>query len=223
MSKPLRYYPHTIRTMKMVNRLRNVLVFSVVACAALYMVVYIALSQRAYAFSNDDTKLPLLSSPTVVVLGNRAKTKGVPNICMTGRVDKAMALLNQYGGTNLLLSGGVDPVEESFESQVMANHALSNGFSGNLVQEKASTTTFENLKFTKPLLSNAGAKTVVIVSEPHHLWRASLLARGQGLHKQFDLYFVAAKTECWDVQGMFSVGAVREPLALIKNYLQGRY
>jgi uncharacterized SAM-binding protein YcdF (DUF218 family) len=209
--------------MKMVNWLRNAMVFSVLACAALYVVVYIALSQRAYAFSKNADKLSLMSTPTAVVLGNRAKTKGIPNICMTGRVDKAMALLNQYGGTTLLLSGGVDPVEESFESQVMANHALSNGFSGHVIQEKASTTTFENIKFTKPLLNNTGAKTVVIVSEPHHLWRASLLARGQGLHKQFDLHFVAAKTECWHVQGMFSVGAVREPLALIKNYLQGRY
>jgi uncharacterized SAM-binding protein YcdF (DUF218 family) len=208
--------------MKMVNWLRNTLVFSVVTCAAAYVVVYLALSQKAYAYSSDDS-LPLMSNPTAVVLGNRAKTKGIPNICMTGRVDKAMALLSQHGGTTLLLSGGLDPVEQSFESKVMANHALGKGYSGTLIQEKESTTTFENLKFTKPLLKDAGAKTVVIVSEPHHLWRASLLAHGQGMHEQFDLHFVAAKTECWNVQGMFSVGAVREPLALIKNYLQGRY
>ena len=208
--------------MTMVRWLRNALVCSVVACAALYVTVYIALTQRAYAFSHD-AKLPLTSSPTVVVLGNRAKIKGVPNICMTGRVDKAMELLSQYGGTTLLVSGGADPVEEIFESQVMANYAMSKGFSGNLIQDKESTTTHENLKFSNLLLRNAGAKTVVIVSEPHHLWRASLLARGQGFQQQFDLHFVAAKTECWNTQGMFSVGAVREPLALIKNYLQGYF
>lgn len=206
----------------MVKWLRNTLVLSVVACAALYLTVYVALIQRAYAFSHD-AKLPLISSPTVVVLGNRAKTKGIPNICMTGRVDKAMELLTQYDGVTLLLSGGVDPVEEGFESQVMANYALSKGFSGNLIQEKESTTTHENLKFSNLLLRNAGAKTVVIVSEPHHLWRASLLARGQGYPEQFDLHFVAAKTECWKTQEIFSIGAVREPLALIKNYLQGHY
>lgn len=206
----------------MVKWLRNTLVLSVVVCAALYLTVYIALTQRAYAYSHD-VKLPLISTPTIVVLGNRAKTKGVPNICMTGRVDKAMDLLREYGGTTLLLSGGVDPVEEGFESQVMANYAVSQGFSGNLIQEKESTTTHENIKFSKLLLRHAGAKSVVIVSEPHHLWRASLLARGQGYPQQFDLHFVAAKTECWNTQEMFSIGAVREPLALIKNYLQGHY
>lgn len=206
----------------MVKWLRNALVFSVVACAALYVSVYFALAQRAYAFSRD-AKLPLISSPTVVVLGNRAKTKGVPNICMTGRVDKAMELLREYGGTTLLLSGGVDPVEEDFESQVMANYALTKGFTGNLIQEKKSTTTYENIKFSNLLLQHAGAKTVVIVSEPHHLWRASLLARGQGYPQQFDLHFVAAKTECWNTQEMFSIGAVREPLALIKNFLHGYF
>jgi uncharacterized SAM-binding protein YcdF (DUF218 family) len=143
----------------MVKWLRNTLVLSVVACAALYLTVYVALIQRAYAFSHD-AKLPLISSPTVVVLGNRAKTKGIPNICMTGRVDKAMELLTQYDGVTLLLSGGVDPVEEGFESQVMANYALSKGFSGKLIQEKESTTTHENLKFSNLLLRKNGGYCV---------------------------------------------------------------
>jgi vancomycin permeability regulator SanA len=122
--------------MKMVNWLRNTLVFSVVTCAAAYVVVYLALSQKAYAYSSDDS-LPLMSNPTAVVLGNRAKTKGIPNICMTGRVDKAMSLLSQHGGTTLLLSGGVDPVEQSFESQVMANHALGKGYSARSFKKKS--------------------------------------------------------------------------------------
>jgi uncharacterized SAM-binding protein YcdF (DUF218 family) len=193
-----------------------------IACGLIYAGVYIAIIQHAYQFI-EQPKLPMVSNPAIVVLGNRAKVKGTPNVCMTGRVDIALDLLAQYSGNVLVLSGGEDPVEQSYESQIMATHALKKGFSGRLIQENKSTTTFENLKYSTLLLQENGVKTVIVVSEPHHLWRASLLAHAQGMHQMFDLYFVAAKTECWNMQGIFSTGAVREPLAWIKNFMQGHY
>jgi uncharacterized SAM-binding protein YcdF (DUF218 family) len=206
----------------MARRLRYYMTLLFIVFGLVYVVVYVAVVQHAYQFSNQ-TEPKHISNPTAVVLGNRAKVKGVPNICMTGRVDKALALLNQYGGQRLIVSGGVDPIEQGFEAQVMATHALSKGFSGQLIQEKKSTTTQENLQYSTPLLHAIGATTVIVVSEPHHIWRASLLAHAQGMTKQFDMHFVAAKTECWEMQGIFSTGAVREPLAIIKNYMQGNY
>jgi uncharacterized SAM-binding protein YcdF (DUF218 family) len=206
----------------MVKRLRYITAFLLTVFGLVYVVVYAAVVTHAYQFSRQ-IEPTQVSAPIVVVLGNRAKVKGVPNVCMTGRVDKAMALLRQYGGHTMVVSGGKDPVEQGFESQVMANYALSQGFSGKLIQEANSTTTQENLQYSTPLLHALGAKTVIVVSEPHHLWRASLLAHAQGMTKQFDMHFVAAKTECWEMQGIFSTGAVGEPLAIIKNYVQGNY
>lgn len=187
-----------------------------------YVGVYAAVVTHAYQFIRQ-TEPTQVANPVVVVLGNRAKVKGVPNVCMTGRVDKAMALLKQYGGHTMLVSGGKDPIEQGFESQVMANYALSQGFSGKLIQESNSTTTQENLQYSTLLLHAIGAKTVIVVSEPHHIWRASLLAHAQGMSKQFDMHFIAAKTECWEMQGIFSTGTIGEPLAIIKNYVQGNY
>jgi uncharacterized SAM-binding protein YcdF (DUF218 family) len=134
-----------------------------------------------------------------------------------------MELIAQHHGRAMLLSGGSDPVEQNFESQVMANYAIGKGFKGQLIQENKSTTTYENLKYSALILRNEGAKTVIIVSEPYQLWRISLLANAQGINNQFDLHYAAAKTECWNMQGMLSTGAVREPFALVKNFVQGNF
>jgi uncharacterized SAM-binding protein YcdF (DUF218 family) len=206
----------------MAKQFKHAFLWCFIASSLLYVVVYMAMVWHAYQFSNQSKFIPL-HKPVMLVLGNRTTTKGVPNVCMTGRVDKAMQLLNEHGGDTLLASGGVDPVQESFESQVMASYAEEQGFSGRVIQERKSTTTYENLVYSTPLLLAMDAKTVVIISEPHHIWRASLLARAQGMSKMFDLHFVAAPTECWNMQGILSTGALKEPLALIKNYLQGNF
>ncbi len=206
----------------MVKQLKHIFVGGFVVGSLLYALVYAAMVWHAYQFSNQSKFTPR-HIPVMLVLGNRTTTKGVPNVCMTGRVNKAMTLLSEYGGDTLLASGGADPVEESFESQVMASYAAMQGFSGRVIQERKSTTTYENLVYSTPLLLAMGAKTVVIISEPHHIWRASLLAHAQGMSKMFDLHFVAAPTECWNMQGVLSTGALKEPLALIKNYLQGNF
>ena len=206
----------------MVSRLRRFTTCLLVVFGLAYVVVYVAVVQHAYQFGNQ-AEPAHMTNPAVVVLGNRAKVKGVPNACMTGRVDKALTLLNQYDGHRLLVSGGADPVEQGFEAQVMATYAWSKGFSGQLIQERKSTTTQENLQYSTPLLHSIGATTVIVVSEPHHIWRASLLAHAQGMTKQFDMHFMAAKTECWEMYGIFSTGALGEPLAIIKNYVQGNF
>lgn len=206
----------------MARRLGYALVWLLFTCCLAYFIAYAVIIQHAYKYTNQ-TKLLDVVNPTVVVLGNRATVKGTPNVCMTGRIDKAMSLLTQYGGNTLLVSGGIDPVEQSFESQVMANYALSKGFKGRLLLEKQSTTTSENLQYSSAMLAALPAKNVILVLEPHHLLRAKLLARAQGMPKMFDLQFVAAKTECWNMQGIFATGAIREPFALIKNLFQGLY
>jgi uncharacterized SAM-binding protein YcdF (DUF218 family) len=206
---------------KMAKRFGYALTWLLFACCFAYLVAYVVIIQHAFKYTNQ-TKLDV-ANPTALVLGNRATVKGTPNVCMTGRIDKAMSLLTQYGGNTLLVSGGIDPVEQSFESQVMANYALSNGFKGQLLQERQSTTTSENLRYSAAMLAALQVKNVIVVLEPHHLLRAKLLARAQGMSKAFDLHFVAAKTECWNTQGVFATGALREPFALIKNLFQGLY
>ena len=187
-----------------------------------YLGVYAMVAVQAYAFIAQPLPDAQKSAhPTVLVLGNRAFLNGRPNPCLTGRVDKGLEILRVLSGSSLVVSGGLDLEDMQFESQVMADHAASAGFKGMVVQERQSTSTYENLRFSTPLLQAQGRTTVVIVTEPYHLWRTRLMVQAQGLDKQFEVHYAAAQSSCWKTYGMLFKGSLREPLALGKSFLQG--
>lgn len=160
---------------------------------------------------------PQRTADAALILGNRAYRDGKPNPCLTGRVDAGIALANDGRVRQLLLSGGVDSEDGRIEAEVMAQHARTAGFTGPLLLEPVSSTTRENLSMSRAVLEAAGVKSVIIVSEPYHLWRAERLARASGFDRQFDVQYAAAPTPCWRRWGMAYRGALREPFAIVKN------
>lgn len=201
--------------------LRTTFKWGLMLGALLYVGIYAVIAVYAYEFLAQP--LPKAYRATALVLGNRAYLSGVPNPCMTGRVDKGLEALRALSGTTLVVSGGLDLEDKQFEAQVMADHAVAAGFTGTVVQERQSTSTFENLRYSTPLLQAMGARSVVIVSEPYHLWRTRLMVQAQGLDKQFDVHYAAAPTSCWKKYGMLHIGSLREPLAVGKSFLQGYF
>ncbi|MDO8769707.1 MAG: YdcF family protein [Burkholderiaceae bacterium] len=192
--------------------------------AALYLGIYMVIAVQAREFiAQPLPALPGDQHPTALVLGNRAWVDGAPNPCLIGRVDKGLEVLRFLNGSTLVVSGGLDREDMQFESQVMADHAVATGFTGTVVQERQSTSTYENLKYSTPLLEAAGSKRVVIVTEPYHLWRTRLMVQAQGLNKQFEVHYAAAQSACWKTYGMLFKGSLREPLAVGKSFLQGYF
>lgn len=192
--------------------------------AALYIGIYTVIAVQAHEFiAQPLPALPGYQHPTALVLGNRALIDGAPNPCLIGRVDKGLEVLRFLNGSTLVVSGGLDREDMQFESQVMADHAVATGFTGTVVQERQSTSTYENLKYSTPLLQAAGSKRVVIVTEPYHLWRTRLMVQAQGLDKQFEVHYAAAQSACWRTYGMLFKGSLREPLAVGKSFLQGYF
>lgn len=164
---------------------------------------------------------PKRSAEVALILGNRAWLRGKPNPCLTGRVDTGIALAQAGTVQRLLLSGGVDREDGRIEAEVMAQHARQAGYTGSLQLESASTTTRENLALSRSLLQAAGVRSVVIVSEPYHLWRVERLARASGFAGVFDVQYAAAPSSCWRSWGMAFKGALREPLAIAHNAMNG--
>lgn len=158
---------------------------------------------------------------TALVLGNRAYLNGQPNPCLTGRVDAGLALAAAGGVGTLTLSGGRDLEDGRVEAQVMAQHARATGYAGSLVLEPLSTSTRENLAFSRPMLMRAGVRNVVIVSEPYHLWRVQRLVEASGFGRGLQVQYAAAPTACWRSWGMVFKGALREPLAVVHNFWHG--
>lgn len=164
---------------------------------------------------------PQRSADAALVLGNRAYLHGKPNPCLTGRVDTAVALAQAGRVAQLVMSGGVDTEDGRIEAEVMEAHARSIGYAGPVLREATSSTTRENLALSAPLLQAAGVKSVIVVSEPYHLWRVERLARAGGFDHRFDVQYAAAPTSCWQRWGMLFRGALREPLAIVNNALNG--
>ncbi|WP_418130652.1 YdcF family protein [Variovorax sp. 375MFSha3.1] len=184
--------------------------------------VYAAIGAFIWRHSED-----LLANPprrqadAALVLGSRAYLDGKPHPCLTGRVDTALALAKAGLVRQLAFSGGVDSEDSRIEAITMGEHAIASGFTGPMVLEPASTSTRLNLSLSRPLLLAAGVRSVVIVSEPFHLWRVERLVKMSGFDRSFDVQYAAAPTSCWQALGPFSKGALREPAAIINNAAHG--
>ncbi|WP_432729718.1 YdcF family protein [Variovorax sp. W6] len=160
---------------------------------------------------------PQRPADAALILGSRAYLHGKPNPCLTGRVDTGIALAQAGVVRQLVFTGGVDSEDGRIEAEVMLQHAMAEGFTGPMLLERASTSTRLNLALSTPVLQLAGVRSVVIVSEPYHLWRTERLVKMSGFDKNFDVQYAAAPTSCWRTWGMVFKGALREPAAIINN------
>ena len=160
---------------------------------------------------------PQRPADAALILGNRAYLDGKPNPCLTGRVDTGIALARAGRVRQLVFSGGVDTEDGRVEAEVMQQHALAAGYAGPMVLERVSSSTRLNLALSQPLLQAGGVRSVIIVSEPYHLWRIERLVRMSGFDQTFDVQYAAAPTSCWRTWGMLFKGALREPAAIINN------
>lgn len=166
---------------------------------------------------------PTQPAEVAMVLGNRSWLRGKPNPCLTGRVDTAVQLAQAGLVQRLLMSGGVDREDGRIEAEVMERHARSVGYAGPLQLEPVSSSTRQNLAMSRELLQAAGVRSVVVVSEPYHLWRIERLARASGFDRDFQVQYAAAPTSCWRTWGMVFKGALREPLAIVNNAVHGYF
>ncbi|MGO4395560.1 YdcF family protein [Variovorax sp. M-6] len=164
---------------------------------------------------------PQRPADAALILGNRAYKDGRPNPCLTGRVDAGLALAKAGTVRQLVFSGGVDSEDGRIEAEVMEQHARGAGYTGALLLEPVSQSTRENLSMSRAVLQAAGVRSVVIVTEPYHLWRAERLAHATGFDRLFDVQFAAAPSACWQQWGMAFKGALREPLAIVNNAANG--
>ena len=105
-----------------------------------------------------------------------------PGIFLKGRINAAYKYLNE--NPNAILSGGQGNGENISEAQCMFNTLTEMGIDeSRLLIEDKSTSTSENLKFSKALLEENGIETkkVTIITNDFHEYRASEFAKNNGL------------------------------------------
>ncbi|MBS6196714.1 MAG: YdcF family protein [Clostridiales bacterium] len=115
----------------------------------------------------------------IIVLGCQVKGK-TPSKALKMRLETAREYLEDNPGTKAVLSGGRGDGEEISEAQCMYQYLTDAGIDeSRLIQEDQSTTTVENLDFSKTFLEE-GKDTVGIVTNNFHVYRSLQIAKKAG-------------------------------------------
>ena len=143
----------------------------VVAAAWLLSLALVILWERF------DTREP---ASAIVVLG-AAQYDGRPSPVLRARVDHAIMLWRRGLAPVLIVTGGRGQGDTTTEAAVQRRYAIAHGIPDSaILLEPESRSTSESLRNVSAMLS-ANARDVILVSDPFHMLRLSILARRYGL------------------------------------------
>ena len=118
----------------------------------------------------------------IVILGSRVYPGGVPGPALTRRTQHAVALYDHGLAPAIICSGGKAGPETSTEAAAACGLAASLGVPpAALLLETQARSTEENALDTAAIMAAHGWRTVLVVSDGYHLYRADLLFRHAGL------------------------------------------
>lgn len=162
---------------------------SVVGCIiAVGLVLCLVLSVMMGAAAN---RKPKQEPAAVIVLG--CKVNGTtPSLMLSRRLNAAYDYLTANPDVTVVVSGGQGSNEDISEAQCMAEYLVAKGIDENrILMEDQSTSTSENLRFSKAILEEQGiAGEYMLVTDGFHQYRAQYLAKEEGL----TCYAVSAET-----------------------------
>ena len=119
----------------------------------------------------------------LLVLGAKVNSNG-PSLALRNRIDAAYDYLMAHPDCAAILSGGQGADEPMSEAQCMYNELVAMGIDPQrLWMEDQSTTTWENMKFSRAMLeakTGAAPEQIALLSNEFHLFRAQLFARRFG-------------------------------------------
>jgi uncharacterized SAM-binding protein YcdF (DUF218 family) len=127
----------------------------------------------------------------VIVLGAGLLDGERVSPLLAQRIDKAISFVKEQKAktgkkAKLVMSGGQGADEKVSEAEAMKNYALSQGIEpSEIIEENRSTTTFENMKFSKEKLEKIFGSSdfkAIFASNNYHIFRAGLYARAADLN-----------------------------------------
>ena len=117
----------------------------------------------------------------IVVLG-AAQYVGRPSPVLRARVDHAVSLWKRGLAPTLILTGGTGVGDTTSEAAVARKYAMSRGVPDRaIVVEIKGRTTSESMRAVARIMDDREQQSVILVSDPFHMLRLSILARRFGL------------------------------------------
>jgi len=150
-----------------------------------------------------------LNADTILVLGARVWDNGQPSGILKDRINTGVDLY-EAGASERLLMSGDHGQDEYDEVNAMKDFAIEQGVAPAVIfMDHAGFSTYESLYRARDIFQ---VKTVVIVTQTYHLYRALYIARALGL----DAYGVSCDRRDYNPYILFSV---REIFARCKDFL----
>jgi uncharacterized SAM-binding protein YcdF (DUF218 family) len=150
----------------------------------------------------------------IVILGAGLRGE-IPSHTLYKRLETSLNLINEYKDVKIILSGGQGPGETITEAEAMKRYLLEKGVSSDrIIKEDKSTSTLENLEFTKNIITSLESKTnpkITIVTSNFHMFRSKILAGRVG----FSSYGYPAEI----LPSLIPTYFIREYMALIKTLI----
>ena len=150
----------------------------VVALVGMIGLLWIGSAVTVFWIASHDRAAP---ADAIVVLG-AAQYRGRPSPVLRARLDHAVALFAQGFAPRLVLTGGIAEGDTASEAAVARTYVMRAGVPDSaILLENEGRTTQQSLQAVARLLEARGLARVILVSDPFHLFRASVVARRNGL------------------------------------------
>jgi uncharacterized SAM-binding protein YcdF (DUF218 family) len=141
-----------------------ILIKKIILAFAILIIVLTITTVLGHALIENDT---IQTADAIVVIGGDHKPE---------RIKRAVELYQQGLAPIVIISAGTLVIEggqEMHEAQVMQRQAIVAGLPENVILiENQSKSTYENAKFTKPILEQQNAKSILLVTSTFHRRRA---------------------------------------------------
>ena len=156
---------------------------------------------------------PLDKTEAVIILGCQVRGEE-PSLMLKNRLDAALEVLRENPEAVCIASGGKGSGENISEAECMRRYLVANGIEDERIfTEDKSTSTEENLAFSREILDNLGiSDNIIIATSEFHQYRASIYAKKNGLRTGSH----SAKTPVWNLLNYW----VREWAALAGAYIR---
>lgn len=151
----------------------------------------------------------------MIILGAGLRGKEL-SLTLASRMSVGLGYLKSHPGIKVIVSGGQGPGEDITEAEAMEKFLVSQGIdAGRISKEEKSTSTIENFRLSKKLMSNVSGKyQVILVTSDFHMFRAKMLAKRVGLEP----FGLPAKTPFYVLLNSY----LREYFAVLKSSVLDR-
>ncbi len=178
---------------------------------ALFFAVILALLCAVFLIIYGQFDSATCSEDAAVILGC-----GLDGEEVTPQLARRLDAAVEYHASNpdavIVVSGGQGPNEDITEALAMEKYLLDSGIpKEKIIKEGASTSTSENLAFSKEILDEHfdGEYTVTLITSEYHIYRASRLA----LREELNFTRLHGRTPLWELP----MRCFRELMAIVRT------